>query len=113
MPLITLNEREIAQLRSAIRRGDDNRHFQEFLNTLGDLLDDETGKMPVSITTFELIERYGSGVGKLSWHGILFSIFGRTVPSAFGVKTERCTELIDIKSPFGLMGAGGKNYRVV
>ena len=112
MPVITLNDREIAQLRSAIRRGDDNRHFQEFLNTMGELLDDDTGEMTISITTFELIERYGSGVGKLSWHGILFSIFGRTASTAFG-RSEKCTDLIDIDSGHSFTATGGRNYRVV
>ena len=111
---ITLNKREVALLKSAARRGDDNSHFQEFLVTLNESINDRTGQIQIDPHMLELIQKYGSDVGKLSWHGTLFSIFGRTMGDVFGRKTEQCTELIDIrKTPQPVPETERRNWRAL
>lgn len=100
MTHITLNKREVALLQSAARKGDDNIHFQELLNKLNRLVNDRTGQIQIPPEVMDMIRRYGSDIGKLSWHGTLYSIFGRTMGGTFGSHPEKCTELIDInKTP--------------
>jgi hypothetical protein len=112
MRIITLNTKEVARLKSAIRRGETNTQFQEFLDTLNSLVDQKTGRMPVSDGTFAAIEHFGSVVNKPSWQGLLFSIFGRTLSEAFA-NTERCTELIDIGKGVITPPAPDRNLRVL
>ena len=115
MSSIVLNKREVALLKSAARRGDDNTHFQELLVKLDSLVNDRTGHIQISPDIMVLIHRYGADVGKLSWRGTLFSIFGRTMGDSFGQHPETCTELIDIdKKPKAVPGDGsGRNWRAV
>lgn len=96
MSAVILNKREVALLKSAARRGDDNVHFQELLLKLDKLVNDRTGQIRLPPDVMELIHRYGADIGKPSWRGTLFSIFGRTMGSSFGQHPETCTELIDI-----------------
>ena len=77
MSYVTLNKVEIAVLKNSVRRGDADAGFQELLVALDRLLDNNTGQMFISEQTLDLIKQYGSG--KLSWHGTLFAIFGRTM----------------------------------
>jgi hypothetical protein len=97
MSLLTLNKREVALIKSAARRGDDDQKFQQLLAKLDKLVNDRTGQIQIPPDVMELIQHYGADDGKLSWHGTLFSIFGRTLGNTFGRNSETCTELIDIK----------------
>ena len=100
MSTVTLNKREVALLKSAARRGDDNSNFQSLLARLDKLVNDRTGQIEIPPDLMELIHRYGADVGKMSWRGTLYSIFGRTLGHSFGEHPETCTELIDInKTP--------------
>ena len=96
MSTVILNKREVALIKSAARKGDDNPNFQELLQKLDDLVNDRTGQIQLPPDVMEMIHRYGADIGKLSWRGTLFSIFGRTMGQAFGQHPETCTELIDI-----------------
>jgi hypothetical protein len=97
---IVLNKREVALLQSAARKGDDNIHFQQLLSKLSKLVNDRTGQIQIPPDVMQMIHRYGSDIGKLSWHGTLYSIFARTMGETFGSHPEKCTELIDInKTP--------------
>ena len=84
MSYVTLNKVEIAVLKNTVRRGDPDLGFQELLVTLDRQLDENTGQLYVSEQTRELIVRYGGG--KLSWHGVLFAILGRTMGDALNRK---------------------------
>lgn len=113
---ITLNKREVALLKGAARRGADNAAFQDLLLTLGKLVNDRTGQIQIPPEVMVLIQRYGSDIGKLSWHGTLFSIFGRTMGDAFGQHPEKCTELIDINKTPKLVSdenTAGRNWRAL
>ena len=112
MQSITLNKKEVARLKSAIRRGETNSQFQELLDTLDGLLNEETGQIHISDKTMASIERFGSVVNKPSWQGILYSVFGRTLREAFS-NSERCTELIDIGKGKISAVTPERNYRVV
>jgi len=112
MPSITLNRKEVAVLKSAVRRGESDPRFQEFLNTLDDLLNDETGHIHISDSTLNVIRRYVCVVNRPSWQGILFSIFGRTLRQAFGDSTL-CTDLIAISGSKLVHHAGENNERNV
>ena len=96
MSMVLLNKREVALLKSAARKGDDNVHFQELLLKLDKLVNDRTGWIQIPPDLMILIHKYGADVGKLSWRGTLFSVFGRTMGNSFGQHPETCTELIDI-----------------
>ena len=111
---IILNKREVALLKSAARRGDDNSNFQQLLANLDQLLNDRTGQIQLDARNLELIQRYGCDTGKLSWHGTLFSIFGRTMSNVFGHQEEHCTELIDIsKTPEPVQETEKRNWRTL
>jgi hypothetical protein len=97
MSLLTLNKREVALIKSAARRGDDDSQFQELLAKLDKLVNDRTGQIQIPPDVMELVQHFGADPGKLSWHGTLYSIFGRTLGATFGRNSETCTELIDIK----------------
>ncbi len=77
MSYVTLNKVEIAVLKNSARRGDPDPGFQDLLMALDAQLDENTGRLFVSEQTRELIQRYGGG--KLSWHGTLHAILGRTM----------------------------------
>jgi hypothetical protein len=115
MSSIVLNKREVALLKSAARRGDDNAHFQELLMRLDKLVNDRTGHIQIPPDLMELIHRYGADIGKMSWRGTLYTIFGRTMGNSFGQHPETCTELIDIdKKPKPVTGAEPeRNWRAV
>lgn len=105
MSTVILNKREVALLKSAARKGDDNANFQDLLFRLDKLVNDRTGQIQIPPDLMELIHRYGADVGKLSWRGTLYSIFGRTMGNSFGQHPETCTELIDIdKKPVKMSG---------
>lgn len=113
MPCITLNEREIALLKSAVRRGDDDPGFQKLLVTLDQHLKEWTGQIEISQNMLELIQYYGCGGGRLSWHGTLFSIFGRTMGKTLGQQSGRSGHLIDIsKTPQQSPESDQKGHRV-
>jgi len=115
MSTVLLNKREVALLKSAARKGDDNAHFQEILVRLDKLVNDRTGQIQIPPDLMELIHKYGADVGKLSWRGTLFSIFGRTMGGSFGQHPETCTELIDIdKKPEKKTGhESDRNWRAL
>ena len=72
---------------------------------LDKLVNDRTGHMQIPPDLMELIHRYGADIGKLSWRGTLYTIFGRTMGNSFGQHPETCTELIDIdKKPKPVTG---------
>ncbi len=111
MSTVSLNKREVALLKSAARRGDDNSNFQSLLQRLDKLVNDRTGQIEIPPDLMELIHRYGADVGKLSWRGTLFSIFGRTMGQSFGEHPDSCTKLIDIdKKP---LPGPERNWRAV
>lgn len=113
MPCITLNQREIALLKSAIRRGDDDPGFQKLLVTLDQQLKDRSGQIDIPQGTLELIQYYGCGGGRLSWHATLFSILGRTMGETFSQQSGRHGHLIDIrKTPQQLPESDQKGHRV-
>ncbi len=115
MSLLTLNKREVALIKSAARRGDDDIKFQQLLVKLDKLVNVRTGQMQIPPDVMELIQHYGADEGKLSWHGTLFSIFGRTLGDTFGRNSETCTELIDIKKEARPVSdnSGERNWRAV
>jgi hypothetical protein len=111
---ITLNKREVALLKGAARRGDGNPHFQELLVILSQLVNDRTGQILIEPHIHELIQHYGCDMGKLNWHGTLYSIFGRTMGDLFGRHPEKCTELIDIsKTPESVQDTEKRNRRAL
>ncbi|HWB60931.1 MAG TPA: hypothetical protein VG733_15655 [Chthoniobacteraceae bacterium] len=114
MSTVLLNKREVALLKSAARKGDDNANFQELLLKLDKLVNDRTGQIQIPPDLMLLIHKYGADVGKLSWRGTLFSIFGRTMGDSFGQHPDTCTELIDIdKKPTKTSGEEDRNWRSV
>lgn len=86
MSYVTLNKVEIAVLKNSVRRGDSDPGFHELLVTLDRQLDENTGQLYVSEQTREMIVRYGSG--KLSWHGLLFAVLGRTLGDSINRKRQ-------------------------
>jgi len=114
MSHIILNQKEIALLKSAIRKGDDNPEFQKFLVLLDHQLKEWSGEIYISENTIQLIQHYGGQGGKLSWRGILHSIFGRTMGDHFGAPNDSCTKLTETgrTSPVS-SDRNGKHHRVV
>jgi len=94
MSYITLNKKEIALLKGAVRRGDENPDFQNFLISLDHQLKEWTGQIHITENSRELIRHYASSPGKPSWRGILHSVFGRTMGENFGQAPDPSTNLI-------------------
>jgi len=114
MPHIILNQKEIALLKSAVRKGDENPEFQKFLLKLDHHLKEWTGEMYLSDNTVELLQHYGCNSNKLSWKAALHSIFGRVMGDNFGSPTDSCTNLIATpKTEQTPVVEDGKNRRVV
>jgi len=114
MRSISLNTKEVARLKSAIRRGEYNCQFHDFLDTLDTLLNEQTGRIDISENTFHSLQRFASVVARPNWQAILYSIFGRTLRTAFG-NIERCTELIEIGGgvPPAVIAENNRNVRVL
>lgn len=114
MSYINLNKREIAQLESAVRKGDEDEDFQELLVTLDRLLNLETGEIFIPRHIADLIQRYGGSGGKPVWRAALHSIFGRTMGETFGRKAEKSDKLIELSDDEPPTADGGsRNRRVV
>jgi hypothetical protein len=97
MAYITLNQKEIATLKSVARRGDENKGYQELLCLLDRLLNENTGEIYVSTSTLAIIQRYGSGeTSKPSWQGAIFTIFGRTMGESLGSQLDKNGHLIQV-----------------
>lgn len=99
MAHIVLNKKEIALLKSAVRKGDENPDFQKFLVSLDQALREWTGQIFISDNMQRLIQQYGGG-GKPSWKGTLYSIFGRTMGDQFGENAETCTNLVETSKTY-------------
>ncbi|MGB8353582.1 MAG: hypothetical protein WCD79_06825 [Chthoniobacteraceae bacterium] len=113
MSYITLNKKEIALLKSAVRRGDQNPDFQNFLVTLDHQLKEWTGQIHVSENMREMIQYYANYQGKPSWRGILHSVFGRTMGENFGKTADPSTNLIITHATVREVEEDHKNRRVV
>lgn len=99
MPIVTLTKTEVAILRNAARKGDSDLGYQELLMTLNGLLEEPTGKLYVSQSTLDLIQRYGAGgCSKLSWQGTLHSIFVRSFGDALGRRRDDSGRLIQTEA---------------
>lgn len=97
MAYITLNQKEIATLKSVARRGDENPGYQELLCLLDRLLNERTGEIYISTSTLATIQRYGSGdTSKPNWQGTIFSIFGRTMGESLGGQLDKNGHLIRV-----------------
>ena len=90
-----LNDVEIAQLRNAARKGDPDVEFQKFLLVLNKLLDERSGKIYISQETLERIQKYGVE-SKLSWRGLLHSIFGRVLGESLGKERDESGRMIHL-----------------
>ena len=113
MAYVTLNQKEIATLKSVARRGDGDAGYQELLSTLDRLLNERTGEIYISTSTLATLQRYGTGkASKPSWQGAIFSIFGRTMGESLGGELDQNGHLIKV-SEEGPKPVRGQVYRRV
>lgn len=114
MSYITLNQKEIATLKSVVRRGDENQGYQELLSMLDRLLNERTGEIYISTSTLAMIQRYGSGeTSRPNWRGTIFAIFGRTMGDDLGGDLDKNGHLIKVETPEPPKETASKIYRRV
>jgi hypothetical protein len=113
MSYIKLNIRELAQLESAVRKGDEDEGFQELLLTLERLTDSDSGEIFIPRHIADLIQRYGGSGGKPIWRATLHAIFGRSMGETFGRKPEKSDRLIELQDDDAARNSNPRNRRVV
>jgi len=86
---LTLNEVEIAILKSVARKGDANEEYRKLIATLSNLLDLRTGHIWLGPEHIARIQKFAFQSRNLTWQAALVSILGRTLgPDLGGFKHD-------------------------
>ena len=81
---LTLNDVEIAILKSVARKGDANEEYRKLIATLSNLLDQRTGHLWVGPEHITRIQKFAFHSHNLTWQAALVSILGRTLGPGLG-----------------------------
>ena len=96
---LTLNEVEIAILKSLARRGDSNEEYRALIGTLSNLVDGRTGHIWLGPEKIAEIQKFAFRSRNLTWQASLVSVFKRTLGPTLGGSQENAGQLTRERTP--------------
>lgn len=96
---LTLNEVEIAILKSLARKGDSNEEFRALIATLSNLVDQRTGHLWLNPDQLAAIQKFAFRSKNLTWQASLVSILSRSLGPNLGGSLENGGQLTRERSP--------------
>ena len=96
---LTLNEIEIAILKSVARKGDANEEYRALITTLSNLVDQRTGHLWLGPEKIAAIQKFAFRSHNLTWQASLVSILSRTLGPTLSGSQENTGLLTRERSP--------------
>jgi hypothetical protein len=90
---LTLNEVEIAILKSLARKGDANEEYRALITALSNLVDQRTGHLWLGPEQVAKIQKFAFRSQNMTWQASLLSILSRTLGPTLGGSQENLGQL--------------------
>ncbi len=90
---LTLNEVEIAILKSLARKGDSDEEYRKFIMSLSNLVDQRTGHLWVGPEQIAAIQKYAFRSQNMTWQASLSAVLKRSLGPTLGGSQENAGQL--------------------